>query len=265
MKLGREHCVRRVLGQLGGPDIHRDQPVVVSIEGLVEGAQELRGAGIVGADDDPVRLHEVVDRRAFLQEFRVRNNVEVDRHAPRGQPFGNRLPHLVRSPDRHRRLVYDDPVLGHVRRDGARDGEHVLQVGRTVLVRRRADRDELEQAMLDAALDIGRKLQAAGLHVALDVVVEPRLVDRHFAVVQALDLVLVDVHAHDVVARLRHAGAGDQADVARAENRQSHSELPFRNKWFRVHRVPGPGPAKPSTRYRRPALQPGDSLKRCAA
>ena len=33
---------------------------------------------VVGADDDAVRPHEVVDRRAFLQELRVRHDGEVD-------------------------------------------------------------------------------------------------------------------------------------------------------------------------------------------
>ena len=35
-------------------------------------------ARVVGADDDAVGPHEVLDRRAFLQELRVRDHGEVD-------------------------------------------------------------------------------------------------------------------------------------------------------------------------------------------
>ncbi len=47
-----------------------------------------------------------------------------------------------------------DPVLGHVAADGLGDGQHVRQVGRAVLLGRRADRDELEQAVGDAFLGV---------------------------------------------------------------------------------------------------------------
>ena len=50
----------------------------------------------------------------------------------------------------------------------ARDREHVRQIGRAVLVRRRADRDELEQAVRNARADVGRELEAPGLAAVLD-------------------------------------------------------------------------------------------------
>ena len=93
-----------------------------------------------------------------------------------------------------------------------------LQVRRAVLVGRRADRDHLEQAMVYALLHVGRKLEAAGLDVAFDVVIKAGLIDRHLAIIKARDLVLVDVDADDVVARFGHAGAGDEAHVAGAED-----------------------------------------------
>jgi hypothetical protein len=66
--------------------------------------------------------------------------------------------------------------------------EHVLQVGRAVLVGRRADRDELDVAVRDRGLDVGREAQAAGRAVARDHFLEARLVDRHAAGVQDVDL-----------------------------------------------------------------------------
>jgi hypothetical protein len=87
------------------------------LKGLVERLQQLGGARVVGADDDAVGLHEVLDRRALLEELRVGDHVELDR-APRvfKRPRNLRL-HLVGGADRHRRLVDDDAVLGHVLAD----------------------------------------------------------------------------------------------------------------------------------------------------
>ena len=65
-------------------------------------------------------------------------------------------------------MLYEVITLGchhavavHVAADGARRRDHVLQVGRAVLVGRRAHRDELQRAVRDAARDIGRELEPA--------------------------------------------------------------------------------------------------------
>jgi hypothetical protein len=47
-------------------------------------------------------------------------------------------------------------------------------------------------------------------------------VDRDAAVVEQIDLLLVDVEAEHVVAQLRQAGAGDQAYIAGADNGNFH-------------------------------------------
>ena len=121
---------------------------------------------------------------------------------------------LVGRADRHRRLVDDDAVFGHVAADGLGDGEHVREVGRAVLVGRGADGDELEQAVADALFRVGRELEAPLLEVALHQHVEARLVDGDVARLQARDLAGVDVDADDVVAGFGKAGARHQADVA---------------------------------------------------
>ena len=54
---------------------------------------------------------------------------------------------------------------------------------------------------------------------------QARLVDRDLALLQALDLRLVDVDADDVVAALGEAGAGDQADVSGADDGDFHGSL----------------------------------------
>ena len=69
-------AVGGVLGEFGGAHVHDDQALVVALEGRVELAHELDGALVVGADDDAVRAHEVVDGGAFLEEFRVGDDGE---------------------------------------------------------------------------------------------------------------------------------------------------------------------------------------------
>src|SRR5690606_42156807 len=54
--------------------------------------------------DHPVRLHEIADRRTLLQEFGVRDNVELDLRAAPLERLGNLRLHLVRRADRHGRL-----------------------------------------------------------------------------------------------------------------------------------------------------------------
>src|SRR5690606_16696544 len=97
-----------------------------------------------------------------------------------------------------------------------------LEVGPALLVRRRADADEDHLGRGVGPLFLGREGQPAGLVVALDQVVEARLVDRADAVVQFLDLPGVDVEAGHVVARAGEAGARDQTDVTRAHHGDPH-------------------------------------------
>ena len=106
--------------------------------------------------------------------------------------------------------------------DIARRRQYVLQVGRTVLVGRGANRDELDVAVRHAGCDIGRKLQAASGAVACHDLFQARFVNRDAAVVQDVDLVLVDVETEHVVAEFRQAGAGDQAYVTGADNGNFH-------------------------------------------
>ena len=75
------------------------------------------------------------------------------------------------------------------------------------------DRDELEETVADAGNGVGREPQPALLGIAPDELLEPRLVDRDLALLQALDLGGVDVDAQHVVAGIGEAGARDEADV----------------------------------------------------
>ncbi|MNT05647.1 hypothetical protein D3C72_1402750 [compost metagenome] len=183
-------------------------------------------AGDVGraAEHDAVRAHEILHSRAFLQELWVRDHRVLQVFQPaRGQFLTDGGGHAVAGAHWHGGLVHHHLEAGHVAADVARGGQHVLQVRRAVLVRGRAHGNELHVGVLHAGRHVGRKRQAAGGPVALDQLLQARLVDRHPACVKQRDLLLVQVQAEHVVAEFRQAGAGDQADIAATDNCDFHS------------------------------------------
>jgi hypothetical protein len=104
---GRQHHVGRVLGEFRRAHVHVDDLVMIAVERRIQRIEQAGAVGACGADDDAVGFHEVVDRRTFLQELGVRDHVEVDRDAARGERLGHRRADPVSRADRHRRLVDD--------------------------------------------------------------------------------------------------------------------------------------------------------------
>jgi len=105
--------------------------------------------------------------------------------------------------------------------DAARGGQHVLEIGR------RADADELQRPVMHRGGDVGGELQPAIGGIALDHLFQTRLMDRDAAAVEDLDLALVDIETEHVVAHFRQASAGDQADLAGADNGDFHEMETF--------------------------------------
>ncbi len=101
--------------------------------------------------------------------------------------------------------------------NGLRDRQNVREVGGPIFFGRRADCDELEEAVPDTSFGIDGEPEAALVEVAADQVLEPRLVDRHLALLQARHLVRVDIDAQHLIARIGKTGTGDETDVARTE------------------------------------------------
>ena len=84
----------------------------------------------------------------------------------------------VAGADGYGALVDDDLVVGHHRAHAACGGEDVLQAGGAVFVRRRADGDEQDRAVLYRALDVGREMQPPGGDASPDHVLRAGFVDR---------------------------------------------------------------------------------------
>jgi len=83
--------------------------------------------------------------------------------------------------------------------------------------RRRVDGDVDELGALERLTDVEREHEPFA--IPLQQLFEARLVDRHLPRLEPGDLLRDDVADDDVVAQLGEAGAGDQANVARAEDR----------------------------------------------
>ena len=186
-------------------------------ERRVERAQDVDGALVLGADDHAIRLHEVVDRVALLQELGVRRDGELVRGLLAHDGFD-----LVAGADRYGRLGDDDRPAGHRRRDGLGGLEDERQIGAAVLAGRRADRQQDHLAAGDALGDVGRERQAPLGGVVRDQLVEARFVDRDLAAIEAVDLGLVEIAADDVVAHVRKAGPRHQPDVPRTNDTDLH-------------------------------------------
>ncbi len=99
----------------------------------------------------------------------------------------------------------------------------MLQIGRAVFVRRRADGDELQRAVRNARLDVGREAQPAGTLVLANHRLESRLEDRHAARVELRDLGGIEIEAQHVVADFGQTGAGDETHIAGADDGDFHS------------------------------------------
>ena len=166
-------------------------------------------------DHYAVRLHEVAHRGALRRELRIRDvadrleTARVERSA-----------HLLTRPDGDGRL-HDDRrarVVGEL----VHDRPHRREVGIAGVRRRRADRHVQEVGPLHGFPHVEREPDS--LAVAREDVVEPRLVDRHLPVAQALDPLRQNVADDDLVTEIGEARAGDEADVTGPEDRDpSHA------------------------------------------
>ena len=182
----------------------------------------MHGAFVVGADNDAIGFHEVFNRGALLQKFRIRYDAERHRDAALGEFGADRRLHRARRTHRHRALVYNELVVRHVAANAARGGEHVLHVGGAVFVRRRAHGDELDRAKAHALLDVAGEVKALRLDVAQHDFFQARLEDGNFATQQHVNLGLIEIDAQHIVAHFGKTRAGDETYIAGAYNCQFH-------------------------------------------
>ena len=184
--LGREKGVGGVFDQLGGLDVGEEHRRFEQIERPVEGSQHGPRRLAVGPDHHPVGPHEVLDRRALAQEFRVRGDIEAALRPRAAQDCRDLAP----GADRHCRFGHDHGVIAERPADLFGGGEDVREIGMAVAAPRGcADRDEDGVGAAHRSTKIGGEFEPPGRPVRADQGLEPGLEDRHLAAPQPLDLV----------------------------------------------------------------------------
>ena len=79
--------------------------------------------------------------------------------------------------------------------------------------------------MIDTVLDGVGEAEALRRHVAVDQVLEARLVNRDFTALEHVDFALVVIDANDVVANFREASARDETDISGTNDAEIHKGL----------------------------------------
>ncbi|MNH05336.1 hypothetical protein D3C79_646560 [compost metagenome] len=124
--------------------------------------------------------------------------------------------------DRHSALVDHHLAALHQAAYGAGHRQHVLQIGRAVLIRRGADRNEDKLGEAHPLGHIRGEVQAAGLMVGLHHGGEARLEDGNDALFEALDLGRVHIHTGHQVTHLGQHGGLNQPHITYPEYGDSH-------------------------------------------
>ena len=164
--LGRQKSVAGVFDHLGRTDIRHDNRRAQSDIQL----RHLLGSILAErTQHHSIGVHEILNRRAFAQEFRVADHIKWD---------GRRLlvAHNIRNPvtcaNRHRALVDDDQRVIHGLCNGFSSHAHIAQLGLTIHTHRCIHRNkgQIGQRIFAVKrLCIGcRKVQPASGHIALN-------------------------------------------------------------------------------------------------
>jgi len=183
-----------------------DVGVDAAIQSLDQIAVFLAGS----ADHDAVRLQKILDGGALAKELGV--GCIRDAGGAQRLEVGH---HLLAGADRHGALHDQQSPAPPARDLGGRE-LYARQVGVARRRRRRIDGDEEDMAGVEQLVVGGREGQPR--RVVVDELIEAGLVDGHVALLKALDLRRVDVHAHHVMAEVRETGRRDEPDVACADN-----------------------------------------------
>jgi hypothetical protein len=215
----REKGIGGVLDEFGGIDVGDDDR---RVERRVNFLHRRHGPLRADADDHPVGLHQIADGKTFAQKFGIADHVKF--HLGRAIAFDG-FGDLFAGLDRHGAFVHDNFISRHGGGNVARDFFDEAQIHRTVRLRRRGHGDENHVGFLDALGGAAGERQPSGGDIFLHEFFESRLINRDAAGLEQFDLGRVVVHAHDLMPDFGEAGAGDQADVTRADEGELHGSV----------------------------------------
>jgi hypothetical protein len=209
---GRVGCMARA-----GDAVEREV-VAAAEERLVDAAQEVGGAGRIGAEDDAVGVEEVGDGGSFAEEFRVGGDVE----AVAGDAGGfDEAAEAGAAADGNGTFGCDEPVVRAKAKsagDGGGGGVDVGEIGGPRGCLRRADGDEDGLGVENGCCQIAGEVEAASSGVILEEFGEVRLTEGQMAGADVVEAGCIVFDADDGVAEFRKAGGGGEADDAGADD-----------------------------------------------
>lgn len=104
-------------------------------------------------------------------------------------------------------------------------GKHVFQIGRAVLIGRRANGREHHLDIIEHLGEVGSELEAFEAHITLHQLFETWLIDGHNTILQFLYLLCIDIDTRYMCSHLGEARTTDQAYIAGAYNCYIHTRF----------------------------------------
>ena len=195
------HQRRRDLGAIGSRNNTAARVILAAGKRRIQFAHHGCRAWAVSPHHDAVRIKKIGHRRAFPQEFRVRDHIEV---AAGLRGHGDHSPNPLAGVDRHGAFFYDNDVAMQRLRDLARHRLHEGEIGSAVFRGRSADGDEYDGRFLQRIVQGAAKTQslpAMPMQQFGQVILE----NGDFAGDQGSQLLLIVVDANHLVADFRQA------------------------------------------------------------
>ena len=179
-----------------------------------------RGAALVStADHNAIGIEKIRDRGALTQKLRIRNHAERARR--RAVQFHDPADTLAGG--HWDRALFDQYF--EICRFGSNDGSdfaghrlHVRKIGLTALGRRRAHGDKDHLAVAQRLGQVAGKAQPAAA-MTLQQIRQKLLIDRDFSALQSRHPIGVIINARDLMAQFGETGCRNQANIARANDR----------------------------------------------
>ncbi|MNZ37425.1 hypothetical protein D3C78_548700 [compost metagenome] len=185
------------------------------------------GAGLVHATDDAIVFHQLADHLTWQNPLRAVRHKDIRglalSHSVREgqiaalfrQPFG----HLLGGADRRRGFQYHQVAFLQHGGQGAGGALDIFQIRLMILALEGGRHGDQEGIGL---LRAGMGTQMAILYGLLDQVFQTRFHDVDLALVDGVDRMLVDIHAHDT-----NAVAGDDCGSWQTDITQTHDRDGF--------------------------------------
>src|SRR5581483_5971105 len=197
---------------------------LIEAERSIDFGHHLFGAVIIGSDDNPIRMLEVVNGRALAQKFGVRHDDAVAIRVP----FPDYPLDFVASADGNSRFGNDHGEAVHCGSDFARGVVDVGKVGMAVAAARGcADGNKDGVCSANWFIQVGCKRKSAFTDVAADQILQAGFENRNFAVFEGLDFCRILVDTGYLVTKVGDAGSGHEADIARPDHGDMHRLKPL--------------------------------------